>query len=129
MLERRICERFIVPGSAITYRVQRFFTRNQPFTNTLYPVTDLSKGGLSFLSDNPLKENKKISLRLHTSEKENPIQLEGKIAYVVINPGGSYKYRVGIKFNPFGTKEDFNRLENLNRLEELEKAYGSGKKP
>ena len=128
MLEKRACERFIIPGSAVAYKVHGFFTRNQPFTDSLYPVTDLSKGGLSFLSDTPLKENKEVSILLHTSEKENPVQLEGKIAYVVINPAGSYRYRVGLKFLPFGTKNGFNPLENLKRLEELEKTFGAGRK-
>jgi len=128
MLERRACERFVIPGSAITYKIQSLFTRNQPFTDSLFPVTDLSKGGLSFLSDNPLKENKNISLLLHISEKESPLQLEGKTAYVGINPTGTYRYRIGVKFKPFGTKEGFNPLENLKRLEDLEKAYGTGRK-
>lgn len=128
MLERRVCERFVIPGSSVTYKVHGFFTRNQPFTESLYPVTDLSKGGLSFLTDNPLKENKEASILLHTSEKENPIQLEGKIAYVVINTAGSYRYRIGFKFKPFGTKEGFNPLENLKRLEELEKIHSAERK-
>jgi Tfp pilus assembly protein PilZ len=128
MLERRVCERFVVPGSAIAYKVQGFFTRNRPYTDNLFPVTDLSKGGLSFLTDKPLKEGKALSIILHISEKESSLQLEGKIAYVLINPAGSYRYRVGLKFNPFGTKKRFNPLENLKRLEELEKTYGAMRK-
>jgi Tfp pilus assembly protein PilZ len=128
MLERRACNRFVVPGSAVAYKVHGLFTRTQPFTDSLYPVTDLSKGGLSFLTDNPLKENKEVSILLHISEKESPVQLEGKIAYVGINPAGSYRYRVGLKFLPFGTKDGFNPLENLKRLEDLEKTFGAGKK-
>lgn len=127
MLERRACQRFSIPGAAVTYKIPSLFRRNQPFTNTLYPVVDLSRGGLSFLHNTPLKENKKISLLLHISEKEAPLLLEGKIIYVLLNQGGSYRYRIGIRFNPFGIKEGFNKLDALKRLEDLEKIFLANK--
>ena len=80
------------------------------------------------MTDTPLKENKEVSLLLRVSEKENPIPLEGKITYVSLNTGISYRYRVGVQFKPFGTKEGFNALEHLNKLDDLEKTYGSGRK-
>jgi hypothetical protein len=128
MLERRTCERFIIPGSTIAYKVHGLLKRHQPFTDVRYPVSDVSKGGLSFLADTPLKEEKEVSILLHISEKEDPIQLEGEIAYVSLNTGASYRYRIGVQFKPFGTEEGFNSLEYLNRLEALEKTYGAGRK-
>ena len=127
MLERRRCERFVIPGSTIAYKLHGFFTKQRAFPDKLYPVTDLSKGGLSFLSDMPLRENKELSILFNIPEKDSLLQLEAKIAYIGLNSGSSYRYRVGIQFKPFGTKESLNSLDNLNRLEELEKTY-SGKR-
>jgi hypothetical protein len=128
MLERRTCERFVIPGSTIAYTLHGFFKKQQPFPDKFYPVTDLSKGGISFLSDIPLRENKELSVLLNISEKDSPLQLEGKVAYISLDSGVSYRYRIGIQFKPFGTKEGLNSLDNLNHLEELEKTYSSGRK-
>ena len=128
MLERRTCERFVIPGSTIAYTLHGFFKKHQPFPDKFYPVTDLSKGGISFLSDIPLRENKELSVLLNISEKDSPLQLEGKIAYIGLNSGVSYRYRIGIQFKPFGTKEGLNSLDNLKQLEELEKTYSGERK-
>lgn len=127
MLERRTCERFVIPGATVSYKVHGFFKSHQPFPSDLYPIADLCKGGLCFMTDTPLKENKEVSLLIRVSEKENPISLEGKIMYVSLNTSISYRYRVGVQFKPFGTNEGFNALESLNRLDELEKTYCAGK--
>ena len=127
MLERRKCERFIIPGSTISYKVHGLLQRHQSFSDNLHPVCDISKGGLSFLTDTPLKEEKEVSILLHVSEKEDPVQLEGKIVYVMLNTGVSYRYRIGVRFKPFGNREGLNSLECLNRLDELEKTFRAGR--
>jgi len=128
MLERRTCERFVIPGATIAYKLHGFFKKHLPFTDKLYPTTDLSKGGISFLSDTPLSENKELSVLLNIPEKESPIQFEGKVAYISLDSGASYRYRIGVQFKPFGTKEGLNSLDNLKDLEKLEKTYGGERK-
>ena len=87
------------------------------------PVVDLSKGGLCFLTNKTVKEEKDISIFLRTSNNEDPIPIEGKVMYMMRNTGVSYQYRIGVQFKPFGKKEGFNSLEHLKRLDELEKNY------
>jgi hypothetical protein len=87
------------------------------------PVLDLSRGGLAFLTNAPLRQSR-ISLALVYSDEEEPIALEGRIVYAV--PRGaqlSYRFRVGVEFAPFSHHKGHNSLQALSRLEKLEALY------
>lgn len=124
MLERRKCARFVVPSAAVSYRTRSFLLRFLAPSDESCPVLDLSKGGISFLTDRPPWEGKEISLLLSRPDSEDPIVLEGKVVSVGVSPRTSYKYRVGVMFKPFEAKRGRNSLESLKKLDDLEKAYG-----
>ncbi|HWR57579.1 MAG TPA: PilZ domain-containing protein [Thermodesulfovibrionales bacterium] len=122
-IERRSCERFSVPGSTISYRSQGLFSRFRSRPPESHPMLDLSKGGLSFLTDRRPRLGEKLSLLVSCPDWSSPILVSGKVVYVGGSPVRSYKYRIGFQFNPYGPEKGRNSLESLNRLDELEKTY------
>jgi hypothetical protein len=123
MVELRKCERFIVPGATVTFRTPGWFGKGKTYPDEAHPVGDLSKGGISFLTDEPPRKGAAVVLLLTLPDEEAPIELSGTVVHSLLNPGISYRYRVGIKFEPFGVK-DGNTSDGLTRLANLEKAYG-----
>ncbi|MBZ5498252.1 MAG: PilZ domain-containing protein [Acidobacteriia bacterium] len=122
--------RFIVPGATVSYRSGGFWQRRMDTpSEQRFPAVNISKGGIGFLTDTPPKSIR-VSLLLRYSEKDEPIQLEGKVVYAVARgPALSYRYRVGVEFNPFSAKKGDNSLESLRMLDRLEKTYGHGPAP
>jgi hypothetical protein len=125
MIERRKCERFVVPGATVSYKKRGLWGRQTSFPEDTFPLVDLSKGGLAFLSNRSLKKGHRVSLLLYFSESENedPIHLTGIVVSSILTMGIINQYRVGIQFKPFGIKRGFNTPESLKKLEELERTY------
>jgi hypothetical protein len=123
MIERRKCERFVVPGASISYKTRGLWRLQTSFPEDTFPLVDLSKGGLAFLSNMSLKKGHKVSLLLYFSENEDPIPLKGIVVSSILTMGIINQYRVGIQFKPFGIKRGFNTPESLKKLEELERIY------
>lgn len=123
MIERRACRRFTVQGATISYKVLGFFRRDRPFSDAAYPVADLSKGGLSFLTDKPLREGTRVTLLLHLPGEKAPLNIEGSVVHAIPGSGMSYKYRIGIRFSPFGSGKGNNSPEALKKLDEIEKVH------
>ena len=117
--------RFAIAMAVISYKKSGFWQRRINFAgDAKCPVLDISKGGLSFLTDRPPK-SRRVSLLLKYSERDDAINLEGTIVYSV--PRGDelyYRYRVGVKFNPFSSRRGHNALDALFLLDRLEKTYG-----
>jgi len=125
MIERRACERFIVPGSFLSYQVHGLLGRPKKFPEETFYLVDLSKGGLAFLLNKTLKIGTVISILLYFSEKEEPILLKGTVVYSMLHAGIINQYRIGVQFHPFGDKKGYNSPESLKILERLENTYGS----
>ena len=128
MLERRACRRFVILGATVVVQVRGLLESQKPVPDDVYPVVDLSKGGICFFSDRAPKEDKEVTLLLNFSEHGGPLLLEGKVIYISVNKGISYQYRVGVQFKPFGNRDGYNPVDRLTKLEELEKTYGAGRK-
>lgn len=120
--EQRGCDRFVVPGATISFHRDGHWWRGKKSSvESRCPVSDLSKGGLAFYSDIPLPSDSKISLLLNVSEDEGAIQLAGRVAYCVPRGvGHDYRYRVGVRFNPFGTRYGHNPPQSLKALGKLQ---------
>lgn len=118
-LERRACERFVIPGAAVRYKKEALLFSGK-YTEKFYPVFDISRGGLRFLSLESLKANTKVSLMLVIPEEKDPLTITGSVRWLSLNPEKSYKYQVGVQFNPYGKKKRENDPEILERLIALE---------
>jgi hypothetical protein len=119
-LEDRECARFVVLGATISRKKSDFrHLRNDFASEERLPVVDISKLGISFLTDNLLTSSS-VSLLLQYSDHENLICLKGRVAYSLpCGMGHSYRYQVGVRFDPFSTKKDDNPVKALRILEKL----------
>jgi hypothetical protein len=121
----RRCGRFVVPGATISCEMAGLSQRRKALSSgERSPVVDLSKAGISFLTDSPPKLNR-VSVLFSYSEVKEAMRLEGTVIYIVPRGAGlSYRYRVGVEFSPFSGKKGQNSLESLGRLDKLEKTFG-----
>ena len=58
-------------------------------------------------------------------ENAGSFYLSGKVKWIISNPGFSYKYQIGIQFNPYGDKKRLNSPEEFAKIKTLELKYGS----
>jgi hypothetical protein len=92
-------------------------------------VIDLSKGGVSFWADRP-PESIRVSVLLTYANDEDPIPLEGRIAYFVARGTRlNYRFRVGVEFVTFSPRKGHNSLEMLRRLERVVELYAPEDSP
>ena len=120
--ERRACERFVVPGATVYCKEEGFFFRRK-YTDDFYPVSDISLGGLRYLSQKPLIDNAKVSLKIVLPGEDATMEIKGRVKWVSPNPEKSYKYVIGIQFEPYGTRKGNNDPRSRKRLEILEQKF------
>jgi len=63
-MERRLCQRFKIDGATVSYRRARLFSSKAKVDEEFCPVLDLSRGGVRFLTQKPLKFKSKVSVQL-----------------------------------------------------------------
>ena len=120
--ERRACERFVIPWATASYRVEGLISSGH-FTEDLFPVVDISRGGLRLLTDSLLKAEAKVVLKIFIPGDADALDLKGRVTWVALNPERSYKYQVGIQFAPYSEKKGENSREVLKRLKALEERF------
>lgn len=125
ILERRACERFIIPGAVVNYRAEGFFFSGK-YIEEAFPVFDVSRGGMRFLGNVSLKVDAKVTVKITIPDGEGPLILKGWVRWISINPEKSYKYQIGIQFAPYGSKIGNNSPEILQKMIALEEQYLRG---
>lgn len=120
--ERRACERFVIPWATASYRVEGLISSGH-FTEDLFPVVDISRGGLRLLTGNIIKAEAKVVLKIFIPGDADALELKGRVTWVALNSERSYKYQVGIQFAPYGEKKGENSREVLKRLKALEERF------
>jgi Tfp pilus assembly protein PilZ len=122
-VERRLCQRFKIPGATVSYRIARLFAPRSGTDEEFCPILDLSRGGIRFLTQKPLKFRSKITLQLTVPGERVPIDLKGRVRWSTFNAGQSYKYQAGVQLNPYGLEKDQNVPQTLIRLVGLESKF------
>ena len=122
-IERRLCQRFKIPGATVSYRKERLFSSKTKIDEEFCPVLDLSRGGLRFLTQKPLKFKSKIRLQLSIPGERLPLDLKGRVRWSTFNAGKSYKYQAGVQFNPYGLEKDQNPPQVLTKIVGLEQKF------
>jgi hypothetical protein len=122
-VERRLCQRFRIPGATVSYRKASFFSSKTRIDEEFCPVLDLSRGGVRFLTQKPLKFKSKIVLQLSVPGERVPLDLKGRVRWSTFNAGKSYKYQAGVQFNPYGLEKDQNVPQTLTKIVSLESKF------
>ncbi|MCJ7643378.1 MAG: PilZ domain-containing protein [Candidatus Aminicenantes bacterium] len=122
-VERRLCHRFKIPGSTVAYTKQKFLLSPKGFDEEFCPVLDISRGGVRFLTQKPLKFKAKVVLQISIPGERVPLNLKGCIRWSSFNPGKSYKFQAGVQFNAYGEKKDQNYPGSLVKIIALEQKF------
>ena len=122
-IERRICQRFKIPGATVSYQRERRFFPAKGFEQEFCPVLDISRGGTRFLTQKPLKFKSWIVLQISIPGERIPINLRGQVRWSSFNPGKSYKFQAGVQFNAYGEKKGQNYPGALVKIIALEQKF------
>ena len=122
-IERRLCQRFKISGATVSYRKEKLLSSKTKIDEEFCPVLDLSRGGVRFLTQKPLKFKAKVVLQISVPGERIPLSLKGHIRWSSFNPGKSYKYQAGVQFNAYGEKKDQNYPGSLVKIIALEQKF------
>ena len=118
----RAKSRIIIPKATVKYRIYSFWSRKSEYSNQC-PLVDFSSDGLALLADEFVQPQKRIEIILRFPGEEPEIQVEGSIIYSVATGIAGYRYRVGVRFFPFGKRKGINTPKAHEALIRLEKIY------
>ncbi len=122
-IERRLCQRFKIPGATVSYQRERRFFLPKGFEQEFCPVLDVSRGGVRFLTQKPLKYKAQVVLQLSIPGERVPLNLRGQVRWSSYNPGKSYKFQAGVQFNAYGEKKGQNYPGALVKIIALEQKF------
>ncbi|MCX6569254.1 MAG: PilZ domain-containing protein [Candidatus Aminicenantes bacterium] len=122
-IERRICQRFKIPGATVSYRKEKLLSSKTKIDEEFCPVLDVSRGGVRFLTQKPLKFKSKVTLQLSIPGERIPLNLKGRVRWSTFNAGKSYKYQAGVQFSPYGLEKDQNVPQVLTKIVALEQKF------
>jgi hypothetical protein len=121
--EKRSCQRFKIPGATVSYQRERRLFPSKGFEQEFCPVLDLSRGGVRFLTQKPLKFKARIVLQVSIPGERIPLNLRGQVRWSSFNPGKSYKFQAGVQFNAYGEKKAQNYPGALVKIIALEQKF------
>jgi hypothetical protein len=114
--------RFTVPGAAVSWMPEG----QDSFIEDSIPLSDISRGGLSFLSNDPPTVGSGIFVHIFLPQNKETLELLGRVVYSVPRgPGLIYRYRVGIELKAFVQSEGCNPPHSLKVIEAFENKYAS----
>ena len=122
-IERRLCQRFKISGATVSYRKEKLLSSKTKIDEEFCPVLDLSRGGVRFLTQKPLKFKSKVTLQLSIPGDRIPLNLKGRVRWSTFNAGKSYKYQAGVQFNPYGLEKNQNVPQVLTKIVALEQKF------
>lgn len=123
MIERRLCLRFKVPGATINYVKIGLFGKRKSSVEEFCPMLDMSRGGVRFLTQKLLSFRSKVAVEIFIPAERQPLTFTGRVIWAGFNPGKSYKYQVGIKFDVYGEEKKQNNPANLTRIIGFEQRF------
>ena len=122
-IERRLCQRFKIPGATISYKKEKLLFAPKTFNEEFCPVLDISRGGVRFLTQKTLKNGMRIVLQISIPGERIPLNLKGHVRWSSFNAGKSYRFQAGVQFNAYGEKKDQNYPGSLVKIIALEQKF------
>jgi hypothetical protein len=120
--ERRSCVRFRIPGATVDYQRKTFFPK-PGYIEEFCPLVDISRGGIRFLAQKPLKTETEVSVKISVPGERIPFVMKGIVKWSSPGEGKTYKYQVGVQFNPYGDKKEENLPQNMVKIMALEQKF------
>jgi AraC-like DNA-binding protein len=120
----RARRRFMIPRATVQYRPFGFWKRKAPLSDRC-PLVDLSQDGLAFLNDQSVKPGKRLWMLLKLPDEAEPVLLTGIVVYAVATGIAGYRYRIGIRFLPFGDRRNGNSRKSLDIIIRIEEAHSA----
>ncbi len=127
-INRRAYKRIKIKGATVTYKEGRFFFSKKQYVEEFYPIVEISRGGIRFLGKKLFTISSQVSLKISLPEEPSPLILKGQVRWTSLNPAMSYKYQIGIQFDPFAWKKGCNHPEVLEKIMKLEQKFLTNKK-
>jgi len=127
-IDRRAYKRIKIKGATVTYKEGRFFFSKKQYVEEFYPVVEISRGGIRFLGKKLFTISSQVSIKISLPEEPSPLILRGQVKWTSLNPAMSYKYQIGIQFDPFALKKGCNHPEVLEKIMKLEQKFLANKK-
>jgi Tfp pilus assembly protein PilZ len=122
-IDRRASKRIKITGATVTYKEGRFFFSKKQYVEEFYPVVEISRGGVRFMGKKLFAISSHVSIKISIPEESSPLILRGKVRWTSLNPAMSYKYQIGIQFDPFAWKKGCNHPEVLEKIMKLEQKF------
>ncbi len=120
--ERRSCVRFTIPGATVDYQRKTLLPK-PGFIEEFCPLADISRGGIRFLAQKPIKPETEVSVRISVPGERIPFTMKGVVKWSAAGQGKTYGYQIGVKFYPYGDKKDENLPQNMVKIMALEQKY------
>ena len=122
-MEKRLCHRFNIPGTTLYYRKTKMLREKGEFTDDYYPVLDISRGGLRFLTNERPKIGLAVKVKIAVPEADYQPEVRGVVSWVSRNREKSYRYQTGVSFNPYGDGRKEKSSEILTFIQSLESKH------
>jgi hypothetical protein len=120
--ERRSCIRFKIPGATVDYQRKALFPK-PGFIEEFCPLADISRGGIRFLTQKPVKPETEVSVKISIPGERIPFTMKGLVKWASPSDGKTYKYQVGVQFHPYGDKKEENLPQNMVKIMALEQKF------
>jgi Tfp pilus assembly protein PilZ len=125
-MEKRLCHRFNIPGTVIFYKKDTLLGTKDNYPDEYFPVLDISRGGLRFLTNERPKIGLPVTLKLSIPDMDQQPEIKGTVQWISRNREESYRYQAGIAFNAYGDGKKENPPELLSFMKVIESEYSSG---
>ena len=119
---RRTCQRFEVPGATVSFTITKSPSSKKQYEEEFCPILDMSRGGLKFVGSKPAEINSDIVLKISIPGETIPLTFNGKVLWLSAIEEQD-KYQIGVRFNPYGEKEEQNYPGNLVKIIALEQKF------
>lgn len=126
--ERRSCVRFKIPGATVDYQ-RKTLLPLPGFIEEFCPLLDISRGGIRFLAQKPLKAESEVSVKISIPGERIPFTMKGTVKWSSSTEAKSYNYQIGVKFYPYGDKKEENLPQNMVKIMALEQKYAGQAEP
>lgn len=111
--ERRSFERIEIPGASVRYKISKGLGLIKNYSHS-EGILNLSKSGIAFNMRHSVVFGTPLEMKISFPDG-NDLHLKGKIRWQK-NTNGSGRETIGVMFNPFGSKKQYNSIKALEYL-------------